>query len=92
MLFNFHYFLDASLAHQVYQKKTHTYKYLNASSHHVPSQKLGILKTLAMRVVQIANNDHLDKELEHLRSVLQNNGYNTWDINKAFMKALEKKT
>ena len=38
---------DGSLAHQVYQKKTHTDKYVHASSHHPLSQKLGIFHTLA---------------------------------------------
>ena len=82
---------DVSLTQQVYLKRTHTDKYLHASSHHVPSQKLGILKAPATRVVQIVDNDHLDKELNFLWNVLENNGYNIRDINRAFKKALEKK-
>ena len=81
---------NGSLAYQVYRKKTHTDKYLHASSHHVPSQRLGIIKTLSIRVVRIADNEYLDKELNHLYKVLQDNGYNIGDINWAFKKALEK--
>ena len=80
---------DGSLAHHVYRKRTHNEKYLHASSHSVPSQKIGILKTLATSAVWIADNGHLDKELNHLHIFLQSNGYNTWDINRAFKKYLE---
>ena len=38
-----------SLAHQVYRKKMHTDRYLHATSHHHPSQKLGTLNTLSIR-------------------------------------------
>ena len=74
---------DHSLSYQVYRKSTHT-------GNHVPSQKLGIIKTLATGVVRIADNEHLDKELNHLRKVLQDNGYNIGDINRAFKKDLER--
>ena len=46
---------DGSLAHQVYRKKTHTDRYLHATSHHHPSQKLGILNTLAIRAIRISD-------------------------------------
>ena len=81
---------DGSLTHQVYRKKTHTDKYLHASSHHVPSKKLGIIKTLCNRVVQIVDNERLEKELNHLRRDLQHNCYNIGDINRAFKKELDK--
>ena len=41
--------------------------------------------------MQIVDNEHLDKELNHLHKVLQDNGYNIGDINWTFKKALEKK-
>ena len=39
------------LSHQVYRKKTYTDRYLNARSYHHPSQKLGVLNTLAVRAL-----------------------------------------
>ena len=48
-----------SLAHQVYRKKMHTDRYLHATSHHHPSQKLGILNTLAIRAIIISDKEHL---------------------------------
>lgn len=51
---------DGSLAHQVYQKKTHTDKYLHADSHHHPSQKNGILNTLATRAIKTVDAEHLN--------------------------------
>lgn len=42
---------DGSFSHQVYHKKTHTKQYLHANSHHFPTQKLGVLNTLAIRAL-----------------------------------------
>ena len=50
---------DGSLSHQVYRKKTHTDRYVHASSHHHPSQKMGILHTLATRAVRISKRNTL---------------------------------
>jgi hypothetical protein len=38
--------LDSSLGHKVYRKPTHTNLYLNAKSHHPPSNKQAVLSTL----------------------------------------------
>ena len=65
---------NGSLSHQVYRKKTHTDRYLNARSHHHPSQKLGVLNTLAVRALRISDQNHLDHEQNHLKHALQNNG------------------
>jgi hypothetical protein len=54
--------LDGSLSHQVYRKKTHTEQYLHADSHHHPSQKLGVLNTLATRALKISDDEHLEEE------------------------------
>ena len=79
--------LDGSVAHQVYRKKTHTNKYLHAESHHHPSQKIGILHTLAKRAVRVSDEDHLNEELQHLSKILQENGYTKKNIKMAFRKA-----
>lgn len=36
---------DGSLSHQVYRKKTHTDKYIQANSHHHPAPKIGVINT-----------------------------------------------
>ena len=79
--------IDGSLSHQVYHKKTHTDRYLHAESHPHPSQKGGILNTLATRAVRISDTEHLKEELAHLSRVLQENGYKIKDIKRAFKKA-----
>ena len=78
---------DGSLSHQVLHKKTHTDRYLHAESHHHPSQKVGILNTLATRAIRISDTEHLKEELAHLSRVLQENGYKLKDIKRAFEKA-----
>ena len=37
------------LGYQVYRKDTHTDRYIHANSHYHPSQKVGIIRTLATR-------------------------------------------
>lgn len=71
----------------MYRKATHTDLYLHSSSHHHPSQKVGILKTLALRAHRICDEDHIDQELTHLRHVFRLNGYSYKKISKAFNQA-----
>jgi hypothetical protein len=79
---------DGILGHTVYRKKTHTENYLHTNSHHHPNQKLGVLKTLAMRAIRISDKEHFVKEKDHL--IFRNIGYNNKDINNAINKAKEK--
>jgi len=78
---------DGSFSHEVFQKKTHIEKYLHANSHHFPAQKLGVLNTLATRVMRISNKKNFDKEKAHLLNVFVNNGYSRHQGLKAFLKA-----
>ena len=64
---------------------------MQVDSHHHPSQKLGILNTLATRAVRIADKEHINGELKHLRIALKNNGYDNNDITRAFKKAQDPK-
>ena len=75
-----------SIAHQVFQKKTHTERYLHANSHHFPPQNVGIITTLATKAYRISDVDHLDQELEHLHQVFIMNGYDSKQINKIIYK------
>ena len=78
---------DGSFSHQVFRKKTHTEQYLHASSHHFPSQKLGVLSTLATRAFIISDEQHFKDEKAHLLKVFNKNGYSTSQCLKAFQKA-----
>ena len=40
---------DGTLGYRVFRKKTNIESYLHADSHHHPSQKIGVINTLAMR-------------------------------------------
>jgi hypothetical protein len=71
---------DGNLGHAVYRKKTHTENYLHASSHHHPSQKLGVLNTLATRAIRISDEEHLEHEKYHLSKVFKSIGYKDNDI------------
>ena len=77
---------DGSISHQVYKKKNHTNRYLNASSHHHPSQKSVVLKTLVTRVIRISSPHFLKNEQAHLTKTLLSNGYSLSlsQINQAF--------
>ncbi len=66
---------DGSLAHSVYRKPTHTDRYLNARSFHPPSVKASVNRTLLRMAHIICDDEHLPKELEHLNTVLKENGY-----------------
>ena len=51
---------DGCICHQVFRKKTHTDQYLHASSHHFPSQKFGVLSTLATHALRVSDDSHLE--------------------------------
>jgi hypothetical protein len=77
---------DGTLGHKVFRKKTHTDNYLHADSHHHPSQKMGVLNTMATRAARISDEDHLKEEIDHLTKVFKNIGYRDRDIAKAMDK------
>jgi len=53
--------VDGSTSHQVYCKKTRMEQHLHANSHHFPTQKFGVLNTLATRAMRILDKDHLEE-------------------------------
>ena len=63
------------LSHQVYRKPTHTDRYLNYRSFHHPSVLRSINSTLVRRAHMVSDQTHLPGELQHLRHVLECNGY-----------------
>ncbi|XP_046394995.1 uncharacterized protein LOC124162486 [Ischnura elegans] len=66
---------NGGLGHAVYRKLTHTDRYLNAASHHHPSQKASLVATLVNRAYNISDDNSLSTEIKHLTTALQKNGY-----------------
>ncbi|XP_041469960.1 uncharacterized protein LOC121419573 [Lytechinus variegatus] len=57
-------------SHQVYQKPTHTDRYLNFRSHHHPSVHQSVADTLVRRAHQLSDKAHLQHELKHVTNAL----------------------
>ncbi|GJQ65881.1 hypothetical protein Trydic_g3982 [Trypoxylus dichotomus] len=74
--------LSARLGHSVNRKPTHMDRY----SHHYPGQKLSVVNSRVRRGVSISEPDNLSKELQHVKSSLQNNGYRGRDIQNVIKK------
>ncbi|XP_058045388.1 P2Y purinoceptor 1 isoform X3 [Ahaetulla prasina] len=66
---------NGSLGHTIYQKKTHTNRYLHALSHHHPAQINSVVKTLISRTKRLADEQHLKTKLYTLTNVLTSNGF-----------------
>ena len=81
---------DGTLGHEVFRKKTNTDSYLHADSHHHPSQKIGVLNTLAVRASRISDSEHIKKEKDHLKEVFTNIGYKPKVITKILGKTHNK--
>ena len=64
------------LGHKVYRKQTHTDRYLQKNSNHHPSQKRGIIKTLANRARVICQPEQpvVHLVLSWLHYIFQNGG------------------
>jgi hypothetical protein len=62
---------DGSLGHKVYRKPTHSNLYLNAKSHHHPSNKQAVLSTLIHRAKALCDEDSLQAEGRLQREWLQ---------------------
>jgi hypothetical protein len=81
---------DGTLGHKVFRKKTHTDNYLHAHSHHHPTQKMGVINTLAIRETRISDEEHLHQEIAHLTKVFRGIGYKDKEIKKALSKDARK--
>jgi hypothetical protein len=74
---------DGSLGHKVYHKPIHTNLYLNAKSHHHPSNKQAMLSTVIHRARSLFDEDSLQAELVFLKDVFRENGYSDRQIHRA---------
>ncbi|MCG8622856.1 MAG: hypothetical protein MJE68_12785 [Proteobacteria bacterium] len=61
----------SKLSTGVYRKKTHTDRYINFQSHHHPRVKSGVISCLKNRAMRICDNEHLKKEMIHLKRTFQ---------------------
>jgi hypothetical protein len=73
---------DGTLGHKVFRKTTQTNRYLNANSHHHPSQINSVANTLITRSKRITDSENLNEELHNIKTTLLANGYNIHTINK----------
>ena len=68
--------LDGSLTRQVYQKRTHTNRYVLFSSHHHTKLKEDIVRGLADRAIKVCSDgETLDRELKLIATAMEGNGY-----------------
>lgn len=74
---------DGYLGHRVFRKSTHMDLYLHSASHHHPSQKIGVLKTLAMKPYWICDEENLGPKLDHLCDIFRLKGYSSKQISRA---------
>jgi hypothetical protein len=74
---------EGSLGHKVYRKPTHTNLFLNAESHHHPSNKQAVLSTLIHRTRALCNENRLQAELVFLTDVFKEDGYKDRKIHRA---------
>ncbi|XP_043263261.1 uncharacterized protein LOC122403673 [Colletes gigas] len=79
---------DGTLGHKAYRKPTHTDRYLQASSHHHPSQKVSVISSLITRAVSISEPSSLQQELTNVKTALIKNGYTTPQINRTMRKII----
>jgi hypothetical protein len=68
---------------QVYRKPTHTNLYLNAKSHHHPSNKQAVLSTLLHRARALCDEESLQAELVFLKDDFKQDGYKDRQVHRA---------
>ncbi|XP_023702101.1 uncharacterized protein LOC111861620 [Cryptotermes secundus] len=71
---------NSSLGYRVYCKFSHTNFYLNAASHHHPSNKQVVLSTLVHRARALCDQDSIHAEFVLLGDVFRRNSYNNRQI------------
>ena len=86
---------DRTVKLLVYRKKTHTDQYLYFTSHHPLQHKLGVIRTLFDRCVDIVSEEEdRRKEEQHVVEALKQCGYPEWSfrrVRKQFSTKLERK-
>ena len=75
---------------EVYRKPTHTDRYLHYLSYHPPAVKSGIIRTLLHWSRKLCQDStSLDREIAHLTTVFQRNGYLRFMIRKVLRTTVD---
>ena len=75
------------LMKEVYQKPTHTNRYVHFDSHHPLSVKSGIVECLANRAITVSSGGPArDAELKRIKQVMAANGYPKRFVEKAISR------
>ena len=78
---------DNTFSTSVYRKPTHTDQYLHWDSNHHITAKQSVFNTLAHRTKVISSSqDKLQKELQHIKSALQQCQFPNWALNQWYHK------
>ncbi|KAK5650370.1 hypothetical protein RI129_001399 [Pyrocoelia pectoralis] len=72
---------DNNFNYSVYRKPTHTNRYLNANSHHHPTQLNSVIETLIVTSLRLTEKHNQNYELNNLKIILQQNGNKLHQIN-----------
>ena len=73
---------DNTFSTSVYRKPTHTDQYLHWDSNHHITAKQSVYNTLAHRAKTVSSTqDHLDKELSHIKTTLHHCQFPAWALN-----------
>lgn len=71
------------LTPQAYRKKTHIDRCLHANSHHYPTQKVELLKTLVTQAIHTSSSHSLPSGKSYLTKAIKAHGYSTSQILKS---------
>ncbi|KAK5644103.1 hypothetical protein RI129_007948 [Pyrocoelia pectoralis] len=74
--------VDGKFNFRLYRKPTHSNRYLNASSHHHPSQLNAVIKSLIIRSLRLTDDESREDELTNIKTALHQNGYSSKQINR----------
>ena len=82
---------NGTLARSIYQKPTHTNRYLHYKSHHPSSVKSGVVASLAQRAIQVSS-DEVERNVEFnkITETLAANGYPRKLVNKEISRQLKR--
>ena len=84
---------QGELTKEVYQKQTHTNRYVPFSSHHPISVKSGVVACLPNRAIKVSSSQaRRDAELGRIQKVMMRNGYPRNFINKVVSSQIKRHT
>ena len=82
--------LHGGLQTEVYQKPTHTNRYIQFDSHQHTQVKSSVVQCLANRAIMIGSSKEKQlKELRRIKTVMASNGYPRKFVNKAMAKQIK---